>query len=542
MDDLTGRRLGSCVIIRHLRSGGMGDIYLANQPDLGRQVAVKVIRPDLGATIVGDSIADFLREARAVAALEHPHILPIYDFGEVDGLPYLVMQYVPTGSLADLMGARATPGFTLPLTPDLAATIITQTAAALQYAHDRDVMHLDVKPHNMLMRLLGAPSDPKGAPQPHVLLADFGLARTASLTGSGTPASGTPLYAAPEQFAGAAVPASDQYALAGVAFQLLTGSPLFSGSLAELLHQHQSAPPPLASVLNPHLPLVVNAIFARALAKEPYNRYPRIEIFAQQLSAALHTATGADTLMAAPLPVPPRAPMHMPDQSFAPGAWVASGGDTALDNAATVDAAYPGKAPPNRAPAPMNRPPTPWNAAPLPVAKPPRPQRTGGSANRLLLIVAALLIVASLTIAGVILLPPLFTTTVVVKRVPAPSVCASVPKFKAANAGAANAGAPFADVPFPTGSLSYGGGTTTVNGKSVRVLHACSPSLTDAAAHTFFSGNMPAKGWTVSSSFPVNNDGQCGDAYCWTKGGHFVGLDTPTNGSGYVVYDLRLVL
>ncbi|MBA3827262.1 MAG: serine/threonine protein kinase, partial [Ktedonobacterales bacterium] len=338
MEDLTGQRLGSCVIIRHLRSGGMGDIYLANQPDLGRQVAVKVIRPDLGATFVDNSTATFLQEARAVAALEHPHILPIYDFGEVGGRPYLVMQYVPTGSLADLLAARTTPGFTLPMVPVLAATIISQAAAALQYAHDREVMHLDVKPHNMLMRLLGAPSDPKGAPQPHLLLADFGLARSVSLTSPGTPASGTPLYAAPEQFAEAAVPASDQYALAGVAFQLLTGSPLFSGSIAELLHQHQAVPPPPATALNPQLPDAVNAVFVRALAKNPNQRYSRVEDFAQQLGIALRTAATAPSAaaMAVPPPTPPRLPTHMPDQTVAPQPWSAPASATLADNAATV--------------------------------------------------------------------------------------------------------------------------------------------------------------------------------------------------------------
>nr|MBA3825681.1 hypothetical protein [Ktedonobacterales bacterium] len=193
---------------------------------------------------------------------------------------------------------------------------------------------------------------------------------------------------------------------------------------------------------------------------------------------------------------------------------------------------------------PPNRPPTPWNATPVPQRAAAQPRRrASGSPNRLLLGIAAALIVASLIIVGIIVLPNLFVTTVILKRVSPTStaICANVAQFKAANAGNAVAAAPFADVPFPAGSLSYDGGTKNVGGATVHTLHTCSPSLNLVTTRSFFTTNMPAKGWSASSSFPANGDGKCGDAYCWSKGGHFVGLDTPTNGSGYVVYDVRLV-
>lgn len=287
MAELIGARLGSCVILRRLGGGGMGEIFLAEQPDLGRQVAVKVMRAQLGSETISQSATErFINEARAVAALEHPNILPIYEFGEHAGLNYLVMQYVPSGSLADLLAAGKDARFRLPMAPDLASDIITQAAAALQFAHDRHVVHLDVKPHNMLVRLLDAPTSDDQSASPHVLLADFGLARFFT----GTPdrqLSGTPLYAPPEQYGGMPQPASDQYTLAGVAFELLTGRTVFTGTVQELQQQHMSATPPAATGVNPRLPRAVDAVLQRALAKQPAMRYDSIRAFTQALTQAL---------------------------------------------------------------------------------------------------------------------------------------------------------------------------------------------------------------------------------------------------------------
>jgi serine/threonine protein kinase len=287
MADRIGARLGSCVILRRLAGGGMGEIFLAEQPDLGRQVAVKVIRAQDGnASISQSATARFINEARAVAALEHPNILPIYEFGEHEGLNYLVMQYVPSGSLADLLAAGTDARFRLPMAPALVNEIVTQAAAALQFAHDRHVVHLDVKPHNMLVRLLDAPVSADPSVPPHVLLADFGLARF--FTGApATHLSGTPLYAPPEQYAGTPQPASDQYTLAGVAFELLTGRTVFTGKVQELQQQHMSATPPPATSVNPRLPRGVDAVLSRALAKQPTLRYESVRAFAQALSQAV---------------------------------------------------------------------------------------------------------------------------------------------------------------------------------------------------------------------------------------------------------------
>ncbi len=301
MAGLEGMQLGSCVIMRRIGGGAMGDVYLAEQRDLQRRVAVKVIHGESGVGVSREAMAkavdQFTREARAVAALSHPHILPIYEFGEQNGLHYLVMEYVPSGSLAtvDL--------YNLPMSPPLVAELMLQAGSALQFAHDHGIMHLDVKPQNLLVKMLPlsaigvAPQDvptgdtlmtSQGQMRLSVLLADFGLARLTTTVSAYSSIAGTPLYAPPEQYAGEPVPATDQYALAGVAFLLLTGRPVFGGTLAELYHQHMSVPPPLANSVNPTLSPAIGAVLARALAKDPAQRFPTVREFAQALAIAIH--------------------------------------------------------------------------------------------------------------------------------------------------------------------------------------------------------------------------------------------------------------
>jgi serine/threonine protein kinase len=323
MADLEGAQLGTCHVLRRIGRGGMGEVYLAEQTTLGRQVAVKVLpseraEPDRA----GQATQRFTREAQAVAALDHPHILPLYEYGEQEGLHYLVMPYVPTGSLADLLapvptaGASQRPHLTLPLAPALAIDLISQAAEALQYAHDRHLMHLDVKPQNLLVRLLSSREglslplasatqtmlaalsgvSASQSPSPlrlHVFLADFGLARLMTWTSGQSGVMGTPLYTAPEQYQGRPEPATDQYALACVAYLLLTGQPVFSGSLVELYHQHLSVTPRLASSVNPQLPAGVDRVLARALAKAPQQRYTTVQEFAQALAQACLASVGA---------------------------------------------------------------------------------------------------------------------------------------------------------------------------------------------------------------------------------------------------------
>ncbi len=334
MAGLEGMMLGSCRILRHIGSGGMGDIYLADQPDLGRQVAIKVIHGEANLVVNREAqkkaLQQFVREARAIAALEHPNILPIYDFGEQNGTLYLVMQYVPFGSLADFITLTQSQRYKLPLNPTLAADLIDQAAGALQFAHDRQIVHLDVKPQNLLVRVLPVltarnPSfyqqnnarayeafsnePPLQTPgeipvQIHILLADFGLARFVTWISGHSGTTGTPLYTSPEQYNGNASPASDQYALAVVAYLLLTGQPVFSGTLAELHHQHLTAVPTPATNVNPLLPPGVNGVFARALAKDPAQRFGRIHDFAQALHFAINPAHQTDKELLLPtLPI-----------------------------------------------------------------------------------------------------------------------------------------------------------------------------------------------------------------------------------------------
>lgn len=289
MAALEGQVIGGCRIIRRLGGGGMGEVYLAEQISLKRQVAIKLVRPEVEATVVGEaSLTErFAREAQAIAAMEHPHILPVYDFGIQEGLAYLVMAYAPNGSLQQAL----TPGhpsfrFGLPLSLDLTGVILDQAAQALQHAHDRGVLHRDVKPANFLMGA-GSPSTV------HLLLADFGLAKFTSAAASSAAYAGTAAYSAPEQIQHQAVPASDQYSLAAMTYLLLTGQLPFRGGLLEIVTQQLSVPPPSLRSLNPAIPAEVDEVILRALAKKPEDRWPSVIVFAAAYRDACVRARGA---------------------------------------------------------------------------------------------------------------------------------------------------------------------------------------------------------------------------------------------------------
>lgn len=155
MAGLEGMEFDEYQIVRRIGGGGVGDVYLAWQPKLQRNVAIKVVRHEVEPIAASGQMSDqFIQEARLVAGLEHPHILPLYNFGEHEGRPYLVMPYVPEGSLADLLGPGERHRLDLPVPPILAARLIDQAASALAYAHVHGIIHRDVKPHNLLVRLL----------------------------------------------------------------------------------------------------------------------------------------------------------------------------------------------------------------------------------------------------------------------------------------------------------------------------------------------------------------------------------------------------
>jgi serine/threonine protein kinase len=302
---LEGQQLGRYRLHHPLGSGGMGEVYLATDTSLNRQVAIKVIRAEATsypeAQAAQETARLFQRELRAIAALDHPHILPLFDHGEEHAgrttLTYLVMPYRKEGSLADWLHQRA--GSDL-LSPRDVEHVVGQAASSLQHAHNQQILHQDVKPSNFLIRHREKQPD-----RPDVLLADFGVAKFISATAGMSQASrGTPTYMAPEQWEGRPVPATDQYALAVMAYELLTGHPPFQGGMAQLMYQHFHVSPPPPSTYHPGLPQALDAVLLHALAKDPQARFPSIAAFAEAFEQAVQSSEAPT--VAQPPPAPSR--------------------------------------------------------------------------------------------------------------------------------------------------------------------------------------------------------------------------------------------
>ncbi len=270
MTPAVGGTLGRYRLDALLGRGGMAEVFRATDTKLARTVAVKVILAAHAAE--AHFLERFLREARMVASLEHPNILPVYDFGEESGVPFLVMPYHPGGSLRDRLKAGPVPLAT-------ASSWIAQLAGALDAAHAAGVLHRDVKPANVLL-----------GKDDRLFLADFGIAKLdesqTGLTATGVVV-GTPVYMAPEQAQGRpASPATDRYALAVVAFEILAGRPPFEGDNAlSLMHQHVATPPPMLSRRVAGLPAGLDTVLARALAKDPSQRPATCRAFAAGVAA-----------------------------------------------------------------------------------------------------------------------------------------------------------------------------------------------------------------------------------------------------------------
>ncbi len=283
-----GQQLSHYRLVRLLKSGGMGEVYLAVDTLLHRQVAIKVINTDALQYAENDAAQDaarlFLREAQAIAQLDHTNILPLYDSGEqkVDeiSLMYMVMPYRQAGSLADWKRTHFA-NLLLPLAA--VERIVEQAALALQHAHDRQIIHQDVKPSNFLVQ---GNADYPG--ELHLQLADFGVARVMMMTSESQVIRGTPTYMAPEQWEGHPVPATDQYALAVMAYELLTGRPPFVGNgYQQMWHQHVHISPGPPSEVNSTLPSELDSIFLRALEKNPQKRYSSVLAFAHAFQRAV---------------------------------------------------------------------------------------------------------------------------------------------------------------------------------------------------------------------------------------------------------------
>jgi serine/threonine protein kinase len=287
------RQFGRYQILDRLGRGGMGAVFRAVDTQLDRTVALKV--PFLANNDAGLR-ERFYREARAAAALHHPNICPVFDVGELDGLPYLTMAFLDGRPLADALADGR------PFPPHQAALLVRKLALAMQYAHDRGVIHRDLKPGNVLLR-------PDGEP----VVMDFGLARrgddprTEGMTRQGD-VIGTIEYMSPEQFEGdnAAVgPASDVYSLGVVLYELLTGRRPYEGGTASKMASILFKPPPRPSDLRPGLPVPLEEICLRAMAKRPADRYPSMAEFAAALTAYLRSRLSGVAPAAARTPAPP---------------------------------------------------------------------------------------------------------------------------------------------------------------------------------------------------------------------------------------------
>lgn len=272
MEDLTGRRFGQYQIVAPLGEGGMAAVYKAYQPAMERHVAIKVLPRHMSTS--EEFLARFRREARMLAQLQHPHILPVFDYGEADGYPYIVMPFLSSGTLAELLHKQR-----LPLAQ--VRRILTQLADALSYAHMRGMIHRDIKPSNVLI-------DERG----NCLLTDFGLARMAevstNITSSGA-IMGTPAYMSPEQGSGSDIDhRSDIYSLGIVLYEMVTGRvPYTAETPVAVVFKHIQDPLPSIHKFNPDLPDSVELILRKALAKSPEDRYQTAEDFVRSIQTAI---------------------------------------------------------------------------------------------------------------------------------------------------------------------------------------------------------------------------------------------------------------
>jgi serine/threonine protein kinase len=285
---LEGNRLGQYQLQRLLGSGGMGEVYLAEDARIGQQVAIKVSRTEATFYPDNQSLKDalrlFQREARAIAQLDHPHILPLFGYGEemINGslITYLVMPYRREGTFGNWLQQRSGAGL---LPQEDVIYFIGQAAGALQYAHNHSIIHQDVKPSNFLIR-----TNQDSPRLPDLLLDDFGIAKLNSANASmSLSIRGTPAYMATEQWSGEPVPATDQYALAVLAYELLTGHPPFTGRQEQVMYQHFNIHPRPPSTINSALPKDIDAVMLKALAKNPQDRFLSIAAFAAALREAV---------------------------------------------------------------------------------------------------------------------------------------------------------------------------------------------------------------------------------------------------------------
>lgn len=282
MSALIGQSLGRYQIIEQLGEGGMATVYKAYDSSLERFVAIKVIRIDqFPPSLLDEVLKRFEREAKALAKLSHPNIVHVHDYGKYEGAPYLVMEYLPNGTLLQMSGN--------PISEQQALRILLPIAQALAYAHEQNIIHRDIKPGNILLTEKGLP-----------MLSDFGIAKlmenneAGALTGTGMRI-GTPEYMAPEQWIGQSGPQSDIYSLGVVLYELVTGrKPYTADTPVGVMLKQVKEPLPPPSQFAPNLSKGLENVILKALERQPEDRYKSMNEFATELEAL----TGGQTLLA----------------------------------------------------------------------------------------------------------------------------------------------------------------------------------------------------------------------------------------------------
>jgi serine/threonine-protein kinase len=271
MDAMLGRVLGNYELVEKLGSGGMGSVYRGVHKTLQQPRAVKLLRPDLAND--ADVVTRFRREATISAGLRHPNIVLIYDVGQQDDYHFIVMDLLEGGSLRDVIRSSA------PMSVEKAVELLRPLASALDYAHERGVIHRDIKPGNVMVSADG-----------QVTLVDFGIARAAEearLTRVGTVV-GTAEYMAPEAFTSAGSDQSgDRYALGIIAYELLTGQAPFRGSPATVTYAQIHSPPPSPRAIRPGIPARAEHALLLQLSKDPAERFPDARRFVEGLAIAI---------------------------------------------------------------------------------------------------------------------------------------------------------------------------------------------------------------------------------------------------------------
>lgn len=284
----TNARIGAYLLGEEIGRGGMGVVYRATHVHLGRDVALKLLAPELSGN--EEFRRRFLRESRLAASLDHPNIVTVYDAGDADGTLYIAMRYIAGADLAQYLRDQG------PLDPLAALSLLDQVAAALDAAHERGLIHRDVKPANVMIA------------SGRCYLTDFGLTKQASATGAASALTktgsflGTLNYTAPEQIEGREITASaDLYALGCVLQECLTGAPPFTkDSEVALLYAHLQEPPPPPSSVRPELPPAIDGVMAKALAKSPAERYGSCGEFMAAARSAVTPGPAIPTQPSAP--------------------------------------------------------------------------------------------------------------------------------------------------------------------------------------------------------------------------------------------------